>query len=158
MHAKVAAFTAMIMSRCKDKAPKATDFSETVAGYMKQLGPSADFDAAFQSSFLTSLEQIASTIDHHSEAFERVVTSLLEDANKMKPGSKFTKATSGFYDDLRLANLRKILSAIVESPSASASLRLNCVRLMLRLGVVFASAEDLLNAAMLQQKFKLDLR
>ena len=49
--------------------------------------------------------------------------------------------------DLKLQKLRKLLNAIVRSNNSDKTMKTLAVRLMLRLGYAFATAEDMLMAA-----------
>ena len=53
--------------------------------------------------------------------------------------------------------MRKLLTAIARSSSAETAMKTLAVRLLLRLGYVFATAEDMLLAADLQAELKLDV-
>lgn len=59
--------------------------------------------------------------------------------------------------DVKLKQMRKLLTAIARSSSADAAMKTLAVRLLLRLGYVFASAEDMLLAADLQAELQLDV-
>ena len=49
--------------------------------------------------------------------------------------------------DLKLMHIRKLLLAIVKSANSDTEMKSLAVRLMLRLGYAYATAEDMLNAA-----------
>ena len=53
--------------------------------------------------------------------------------------------------------MRKLLTAIANSRSADSTMKTLAVRLLLRFGYVFASAEDMLLAADLQAEMQLDI-
>ena len=59
--------------------------------------------------------------------------------------------------DVRLKKMRNVLHAIVESNKADLSLKNIAVRLILRLGYVHSTSQDLILAAELQEKHKLDV-
>jgi len=53
--------------------------------------------------------------------------------------------------------VRELLLALLESSECDDELRKLCLHLLMQIGLVRASAEDLLRAAMLQQKHSIDL-
>ena len=72
---------------------------------------------------------------------------MLATSEAIGPAKLFNTNANGFRDDLQQMKLRQILIKAVQNDRTSLELRKLIVRLLLRMGLVRASAEDLLRAA-----------
>ena len=78
--------------------------------------------------------------------FKNVVDRLLHSMLRMEPRSLFSDDAASFNDDLCHMQMRRILLTVLERTDDQEARQL-IVRLLLRWGVIRASAEDLLLAA-----------
>ena len=72
-------------------------------------------------------------------------------------GSLCVKTIKGMSTDVKVKQIRALLTTIVRSQSADSEVKTLTVRLLLRLGYAFASAENMLLAADLQAEMQLDI-
>ena len=85
-----------------------------------------------------NLDIVKSTIQH-----------LLITSENISPNTLFSVDHQGFQDDLTFLRLRRIILSLVNTDHANQELKTLCVRLLLRMGLIRASAEDLLLAMQL---------
>jgi hypothetical protein len=83
---------------------------------------------------------------------------MISSLQKVEPASKFKNDDKGLIDGLYLSQLRKILVGVIEDDQSTGFLRDQCIRLMLYVGLVYASGQDLIYAAFAQKEHKTDLR
>ena len=76
-----------------------------------------------------------------------MVQRLLDASEKVSPQKLFSCEARGFRDDLQYLQLRRVLLKYIEQAEGVA--REQSIRLLLRWGLIRASAEDLLLAAQL---------
>ena len=69
----------------------------------------------------------------------------------------FSYEPNGFEVDLRARNIRQVLQSVIEKEQVSAELRALCIQLMCQMGLVHASSEDLLRAAIYQSEYSVAL-
>lgn len=89
------------------------------------------------------------------------VKQVLQDLLDQSRGVELAHSAAGndlkaLADDVRSKSLHDLLVLVARS-KADRSIKTLAVRLMLRLGYIFASAADCLLAAQLQDEFKLDI-
>ncbi len=82
---------------------------------------------------------------------------MLSLANALQPEDHFDTNMDSFKEDLANQKLRQVLLQAVESDQADTEIRELAVKLLLRIGLIRASGEDLLRAALLQSKYKINI-
>lgn len=102
----------------------------------------------FSSILLCDINTIEVILKNATTFLKDVLETLLEQARGVEMG-KFceTQDIKKLNKDLKLQKLRKLLNAIVRSNNSDKTMKTLAVRLMLRLGYAFATAEDMLMAA-----------
>ena len=75
------------------------------------------------------------------------VEQLLATSKSLGAAKLFSTEAAGFREDLQHMKLRKVLVKAIQSDKTPKDLRELSVKLLLRMGLVRASAEDLLRAA-----------
>ena len=70
---------------------------------------------------------------------------MLETSEGYTESVMFSQKIDGFVQDLRIQQLRALLLSVIEKERAD--MREMCVRILFRVGMIFASPEDLLLAA-----------
>ena len=110
-----------------------------------------------QSTFMSTPESALSQIKSNPALLKATIQNMLSVAAPLEPGVHFSTDIKSFNDDLAHKNLRSVLLTSIECPASDAELRQLCVKLLLRIGLIRGSGEDLLHAALLQSKYKIDL-
>lgn len=77
--------------------------------------------------------------------------------DRMKPMSLFDQRPIGLFNEIKHRRICKALSNMLRKARVSESLRIKCVRLMLKTALVHGSASTLLKAANFALFFKVDL-
>ena len=111
------------------------------------------YDTTMQSSFMSTPESALSLIKSNPALLKATIQNMLSVAAPLEPGVHFSTDIKSFKDDLAHKNLRSVLIAAIECAASDAELRQLCVKLLLRIGLIRASGEDLLHAALLQSKY-----
>ena len=93
----------------------------------------------FSSILLCDINTIEVILKNATTFLKDVLETLLEQARGVEMGK--------FCETQDLQKLRKLLNAIVRSNNSDKTMKTLAVRLMLRLGYAFATAEDMLMAA-----------
>ena len=96
-------------------------------------------------SLLIKPQTLTSLLGADPDAVKETVQRLLAASEKVSPQKLFSTQPKGFSDDLQHMQLRRILVAMIEQVEGPA--RELTVKLLLRWGLIRASAEDLLLAA-----------
>jgi hypothetical protein len=82
---------------------------------------------------------------------------MLQVTHPLQPAAHFDTTMDSFKEDLSHQKLRNVLLQAVQGEQADAELRDMVVRLLLRIGLIRANGEDLLRAALLQSKYKINI-
>ena len=115
---------------------------------------SSTFDAAL----LCNLDSLNFLLTSQPAFLSAILEKLLEQARATDMGSLCEKdSIKNLSRDVKLKQMRTLLKAIARSSSADTTMKTLAVRLILRLGYVFATAEDMLLAADLQAELQLDV-
>ena len=151
MQYKVMIFSALFFSRQESASEAKADFFAFAKEYMSGQDAKFNYSGALATSFFANQSTILSLTSQNRELVKSTVQHMLVTLEKMPEKSLFSVDHKGFQDDLLYQKLRKILMAILESSEQEADeeLKTLCLRLILRWGIVRASAEDLLLAAQL---------
>ena len=83
---------------------------------------------------------------------------MISSLKRCEPGSKFQNDDKGLIDGLYLTQLRNLLVGVIEDDQSTAFLKDQCIRLLLYVGLVYASGQDLIYVAFAQKEHKIDLR
>jgi len=122
------------------------------------MGAQTAMGNIFSSILLCDISSIEPLLKNANAFLKNVLETLLEQARGTEMG-KFCERSDlkKLNNDVKLQQIRKLLTTIVRSSNSDKAMKTLAVRLMLRLGYVFATAEDMLTAAELQSEYQLDL-
>ena len=115
--------------------------------------PNYAFETTAQSVFVGLLSTFVDKIESKDQ-LANVLDALVLSTKGVTPSSLFSKDRSGMQLDLLLKRIRRILESVIHTQP---ELRGKCVEVLMRLGLMLASPEDLIMAAQYQYKFKIDI-
>ena len=104
------------------------------------------------SILLCTPETVVNMIKSDANVLKVAVEQLLASKKLIGAGQLFVDNTQEryLYDDLYNMKLRHVLVSVIKSDESAGELRELSIKLLLRMGLVSASAEDLLRAALYQ--------
>ena len=137
---KIGVLTAQLLARHKG-SESIDDWLEHATKAEADMGSEDSMSGVFSSILMCDINTIEHIIVNAKRFVMGVLTQMLEQARGTELG-KFGKE-KGFEHlshDLKLMRIRELLVAIIKSANSGEEMRSLAVRLMLRLGYVFASA------------------
>ena len=96
-------------------------------------------------------------IQSDDQILKRIVTDLYDATKNIQPKALFKASADGSRDDLRFKKWRQVLIKAINNEKADSELKTICIKLLCRIGLVRASAEDLILACQFQKEHKVDL-
>ena len=96
-------------------------------------------------------------VGSNTALLKSILEEMYNSTKSASPKDMFSASAEGFIQDLRLKKLRGLLIKTISDNTSQGELRDLCVRLLLRIGLISASPEDLLLAAKYQFEFKIDI-
>ena len=144
---KIGILTAALLTRHKG-GDTIIDFLEHATKQETDMGATNAMGGVFSSILMCNVDSIDFLLTNAKGFLQGTLTELLEQARGVDMG-KFCERTNinQLSGDLKLMHIRKLLLAIVKSANSDTEMKSLAVRLMLRLGYAYATAEDMLNAA-----------
>ena len=157
MQMKMGVLTAWLMTRHKNGST-IDDLLEHARKAESDLQQDQAFTSAFRSIVLCSPSALKYMLANEPGFVRDLLEGLLEQTRGVTLGYQKNNAdTKSLAEDVRLKQLRALLIEVVNNNQADQDLKTSAVRLMLRLGYIFGSAQDLLMAADLQETLCLDI-
>ena len=121
------------------------DFFTFARKYVEKQESTYVFESELNSTLLANPKMVASLLTANPEIVKNTVQRLLAASEKILPQKLFSVEAKGFKEDLVYMQLRRLLVAVIEQDVGET--RALSVKLLLRWGLMRASAEDLLLAA-----------
>ena len=157
MRNKVDTLRALFFARSKGGSESLEDFFTYVRKKLNSAENIQQYQGVANSTLLCTLDSVLDLIKKEPVMLKQTIKELLESSQPLSQGALFNQELEGFYTDLKYAKLRSVLIRIIESESTDAELRELSVKLMLRLGKIMDSGEDLLRAALYQKHYKINV-
>jgi len=157
MLGKIGTLTALFMLRHKTGEDKLVDWLTHASKAELDMSSQTVLENGFNSLLMVNEKTVEFMLANQPAFLKGILEGLLEQARGGKMGQYIPESISKLGRDMRLKYMRKILSFIAESGSADQSMKTLSTRLILRMGYLHATSEDLLLAADMQQSYDLDL-
>ena len=105
-------------------------------------------------ALLSSPKMLETLINGNPAIFKVTLERLLAASGMLSPSTFFSTEASSFSEDLHYMQLRRIMVGSIQY--GDVQVKELAIKTLLRLGVIRASPEDLMLAAQLMQKYKVD--
>jgi len=159
MHGKIAILTAALLSRHKGGETILDWVNYASKGETEDISDAKRFKGVFSnvSMLFDDSETVNFFIKRKPDLLKSTLATLLEEVRAQKIESMFNTSVASMSADVKLRQLQTLLHSVVTSTSADKQMKEIATRLILRLGLVFASAECLLLAAELSKSQNIDI-
>ena len=155
MQLKTAILTGLFFLRHQGGSDAAEDFFTFAKKYIEKQNSHFVYECELNSNLIYNTQTLLKALEVNPSLVQDAVQKLLDSSEKIAPAALFSCEAKGFKDDLQYMTLRRILLKYVEQADGLA--RDLTIKLLLRWGLIRASAEDLLHAAQLSKRYNVDI-
>ena len=145
--AKIGILTAQLLARHKG-GDSVDDWLAHAQKEEVDMGAATAMGNFFSSVLFCDVNSIETILQNANDFLKKILEALLEQARGTEMG-KFCERQDlkKLGNDVKLQQIRQLLCAIINSSNSDKAMKTLAARLMLRLGYVFATAQDMLMAA-----------
>lgn len=136
---------------------KEEDILAFLQKFLAEQGPEFSYESALGATMLATPQTLAATMQSSPHLFKSTVSQLLALTETMEPVKKFELKATTLSQDFIHEKLRRVVLSAIERADTDPKTRELSIKLLLRWGLLRASAEDLLLAARLQSKHGVDV-
>ena len=115
------------------------------------------FKTVAQTAFFNLLHNLANASAQDANQLKDIIDAILMSTKGIGEGSLFSKDKEGFQFDLLMKRIRHLIVQVMGSQNTTQELRVKCTEMLMRVGMIAASPEDLILASQYQYEFKIDI-
>lgn len=157
MQVKVEILIALFFARNQGGADAEESFFTFARKHMKKQTNTFNMENTLSTLLMKSPQTVLEHLKSDPTSVKACISAFMAIMQPLQPANNYKADGQGFAEDLMFKKMRAVVLAIIDSPDCDTDLRELCVRVLLVTGTVRASAEDILHAALLQQKYKIDV-